>query len=405
MKLKRKMLKVFSLAAAFSLVLSLNLSSYAGQVTSPAVDNNAAYKEQLNDLNSKYASLQKQQEAVQKEINKARNDKDKQLALKKQLDNQIYAVRQQIDVLAQSINILEDNIASKESLISKAESEIDENSRMLRMRLNAMYKSQNSTVLGLVMGADSFSHFLSRAQVASKIADHDKDLLKDLQLELKYINAAKSEVEENKNQVSQAKKQMADKQDQLGTQLSKTEDMIQDIEALEKEYIANKAKIDKQMKEVQSEVDAIYAQIKSVGKYEGGVMLWPVNGYYSVTSQYGWRFGGKDFHTGIDIAGLNAAGKGIYGKPISAASDGKVAFVQKTYTPGRGYGIYCIIDHGGGISTLYGHQSGLNVNVGQTVKRGDIIGYVGSTGWSTGPHLHFEVRVDGKHVNPWSYLK
>lgn len=405
MNFKSRTLKIFSLIAVFSLVLSLGISSYAGQVRSPAVDKEAAYKQQLNDLNSKYSSLQKQQEAVQKEINKARNDKDKQLALKKQLDNQIYSVRQQIDVLAQSINILEDNIASKESLIEKAENEIDENSDMLRMRLNAMYKSQNSTVLGLVMGADSFSHFLSRAQVASKIADHDKDLLKSLQTELNYIKEAKDEIEENKNQVTAAKKQMADKQDQLGTQLSKTEDMIQDIEALEKEYLANKAKIDKQMKEVQSEVDAIYAQIKSEGKYEGGVMLWPVNGYYSVTSQYGWRFGGKDFHTGIDIAGLNAAGKGIYGKPILAASDGKVAFVQKNYTPGRGYGIYCIIDHGGGISTLYGHQSGLNVSMGQTVKRGDIIGYVGSTGWSTGPHLHFEVRVNGKHVNPWGYLK
>ena len=198
---------------------------------------------------------------------------------------------------------------------------------------------------------------------------------------------------------------MADKQELLGTQLSKTEDMIQDIEALEKEYKANKAKIDKQMAEVQSEVDAIYAQIKSVGVYEGGIMLWPVSGYYTVTSQYGWRFGGSDFHTGIDIARTNAAGQGIYGKPILAANDGTVAFAQKTYVAGRGYGIYCIIDHGGGISTLYGHQSGLKVTTGQTVKRGDVIGYVGSTGWSTGPHLHFEVRVNGKHVNPWTYLK
>lgn len=124
------------------------------------------------------------------------------------------------------------------------------------------------------------------------------------------------------------------------------------------------------MKEVQAEVDAIYAKIKSVGEYEGGIMLWPVEGYQTVTSDYGWRFGGTDFHTGIDIARLNARGEGIYGKPIRAASDGTVVFTQTTYTYGRGYGIYLIIDHGGGISTLYGHTCGLNVKLGDKVKRG-----------------------------------
>ena len=141
--------------------------------------------------------------------------------------------------------------------------------------------------------------------------------------------------------------------------------------------------------------------------------LCPVNGYdQSGLEQWlermaakGWRFGGTDYHTGIDIAGLNSAGQGIYGKPILAAADGTVAFTQTNYVAGRGYGIYLIIDHGGGISTLYGHTSGLAVNVGDTVKRGQTIAYVGSTGWSTGPHLHFEVRVNGSHVTPWSYLK
>ena len=159
------------------------------------------------------------------------------------------------------------------------------------------------------------------------------------------------------------------------------------------------------MKEVQAEVDAIYAKIKSVGEYEGGIMLWPVEGYQTVTSDYGWRFGGTDFHTGIDIARLNARGEGIYGKPIRAASDVTVVFTQTTYTYGRGYGIYLIIDHGGGISTLYGHTCGLNVKLGDKVKRGQTIAFVGSTGWSTGPHLHFEVRVNGAYTNPWPYLR
>src|SRR5574344_684420 len=200
------------------------------------------YKAQLNDLTSKYSKLQKEQESIQKEIQKAKNDKDKQLALKKQLDNQIYSVRQQIDLLAEKISILEGNISDKESKIEEAEEKIARNGDILKKRLYAMYKSQNSTVLGLVLGADDFSQFLSRAQVASKIAEHDQKIIDDLETELKLIQEAKAEVEDNKLQVLDAKKQMADKQEILGTQLSKTEDMIQDIEELEKEYKANKAK-------------------------------------------------------------------------------------------------------------------------------------------------------------------
>nr|WP_243238528.1 M23 family metallopeptidase [Merdimmobilis hominis] len=129
-------------------------------------------------------------------------------------------------------------------------------------------------------------------------------------------------------------------------------------------------------------------------------MGWPVPGYSKITSDYGWRFNNTDFHTGIDISGPN-----IYGKQTVAVADGTVAFVQTTYTPGRGYGKYIIVDHGGGITTLYGHNSAILVSVGQKVTRGQALTQIGSTGWSTGPHLHFEVRVNGKHVNPWTYLK
>ena len=99
------------------------------------------------------------------------------------------------------------------------------------------------------------------------------------------------------------------------------------------------------------------------------------------------------------------SGPNIYGKQTVAVADGTVAFVQTTYTPGKGYGKYIIVDHGGGITTLYGHNSAILVSVGQKVTRGQALTQIGSTGWSTGPHLHFEVRVNGKHVNPWTYLK
>ncbi len=363
------------------------------------------YKDQLNSLSSRYDELEKQQKAIQSQIDKAKTEKDKHLAQKKQLDNQIYGVRQQITVLNDKISLLEQGISKKEEELQTQQQLIQDNFELLKKRLRVMYKTGNASVLGLVLGAEDFTEFLSRTQVTARVAQHDRELIEDMHDKLAQIKEVKEAIEGDKADLETTKSQQSDKQNQLAQQLLQTQDQIQDIEALEKDYLSNKTQLDQQMKEVQAEVDAIYAKIQSTGTYDGGIMLWPVAGYKTVTSDYGWRFGGTDFHTGIDIARTNAAGQGIYGKPILAAADGTIAFTQTTYVPGRGYGIYLIIDHGGGISTLYGHTCGLNVKMGQKVKRGQTIAYVGSTGWSTGPHLHFEVRVNGKHTNPWPYLK
>lgn len=363
------------------------------------------YKSALDALSAKYSQLEKQQASIQKEIDRAKGAKDKQLAEKKQLDNQIVGVRQQISLLSEKIDILESSIAQRTEEMQNQTDVISDTLELLKKRIRVMYASGSATILGLVLGAENFSQFLTRTQVASRVAEHDRQLVEDMQVELSVINLVKDEIESAKTELESTKTTMAQKQADLGQKLAKTNSQIQDLEALEREYKSNKSAIDKQMKEVQAEVDEIYRQIQSVGEYEGGVMLWPVLGFSNISSYYGWRFGGTDFHTGVDVAGTNTAGQGIYGKPIRAAASGKVVFAQTNYIANRGYGIYLIIDHGSNISTLYGHCSSLAVKVGQKISRGQTIAYVGSTGWSTGPHLHFEVRVGGKHVNPLTYLK
>lgn len=363
------------------------------------------YKNQILELEMRYDQLEAQQKQIQTQIDKAKSEKNKQLAAKNQLDNQIYGVRQQINILNEKIDLLETEISDKESEYDRQKQDIQENFELLKKRLRVMYKTGNATVLGLILGADDFTEFLSHAQVTSRVAQHDQELIEEMTARLTEIRRLKESIEADKTELEGAKSQQANKQTVLAGQLEQTKHHIQDIEQLEKEYLANKTALAKQMKEVQAEVDAIYAKIQSEGEYDGGIMLWPVAGYKTVTSDFGWRFNRTDFHTGIDIARTNAAGQGIYGKPILAADDGKVVFTQTSYVPGRGYGIYLIIDHGGGITTLYGHTCGLNVKLGQKVSRGQTIAYVGSTGWSTGPHLHFEVRVNGSYTNPWPYLK
>ena len=377
--------------AAVVMMSSLSLGAFADD----------DYENQISDLNSKYDELEKQQQALQKEIDKAKTEKERQQAVKAQIDNQIVSTRSQISVLSDKISLLEENLQETTSELEQKEYDISENYALMKQRLRVMYTTGNASVLGLLIGADSFTEYLTRTEVASKVAEHDQEMLEAMRAELLDIKAFKEEIETNKTEIESAKGQLAGKQAQLDDQLKETEGQIQDLAALEAQIKNNQEEIEAQQKQIQAEIDEIYKQINSVGEYTGGVMGWPLVGFNTVTSNFGWRFN----HTGIDIAGKNAAGQGVYGKPIVAASDGVVAFTQTNYVVGKGYGIYLIIDHGGGISTLYGHTSGLAVKVGDQVKRGQTIAYVGSTGWSTGPHLHFEVRVDGKYVNPWGYLK
>ncbi len=216
------------------------------------------------------------------------------------------------------------------------------------------------------------------------------------------MNEIKSEIEEDKSAVEGDKAEMAEKKEELDDQFKLAQDKIHDIDAMEKAFMANKAELQKQMKQVQAQMQAIYDEINRESMnvpYTGGVMQWPSRSLSQITSSYGSRFGGSDFHTGIDIAG-----SGAYGTPVLAAATGTVKVANTAVTPGYGYGKYVIIDHGGGIQTLYAHCSALNVSVGQTVAVGQQIAQVGSTGWSTGPHIHFEVRKNGQSVNPLSYV-
>ena len=193
---------------------------------------------------------------------------------------------------------------------------------------------------------------------------------------------------------------MEEKKRQLDAKLSSTIAEIQSIDQMEKEYLADIAAKQKEMKETQDEIDRIYAEMEEMEEFVGGTFMLPVPGYTYISSYYGWRFNGSDFHTGVDFTGAN-----VNGKKVVASNAGTITFTKSTYVPGVGYGKYIILDHGGGYSTLYAHLSSINVSVGDYVKKGESIANVGSTGWSTGPHLHFEIRVNGKHTNPLPYLK
>ncbi len=392
-------------------------------------------KDQIASLNQTYDQLEKQKKELANKIYGVQSEKKRQSEEKNELEQQISLTSQQIEVLTEKIAYLDgqiqqqeeaieqndEDIAAKEIEIEEKQLEIEHNEELLKQRIRRSYMAGDPTTLEVLLGSDSFYNMLSSTTMVTRMVNRDKDFLAELaeqKLSLQddhtYLENLREEnerikesFEENKAENEEARSLQNEKAESLEEDVEKIRSSIQTLEDTEREYYANQAKIQKEMQEAQAEVTKIYAMLEEMRKknqsgndeYTGGQFGWPLPGYSMLTSYYGWRFNNSDFHTGLDISGSQC-----YGKTVVAANPGTVAFVNTAYKAGVGYGIYLIIDHGGGYSTLYAHLSAIDVNVGDVVARGTPIAKVGATGWATGPHLHFEVRIDGKTQNPLSYL-
>ena len=388
------------LSLLLALIIFLTGSNLINKPVVAYANDESELNNRLDDLSAQKNALEKQKKELQSKIDSAKNDKDKQIAIKNQLNNKINITRGEINVLTQRIAVLQDSIDKKELLIKEKEEEIADNYNLFLKRVRAIYMSGKSSQIELILGAKDFSTALMRSKIMESIAVHDRELIEGLLEDVRLINQEKEALMENKQDIDKSKQELGVKKQELDVQLSKTQKEIQSIEALEREFMANKEQILREQAELQAEMAQIYAKLDpAYEKYVGGEFGWPLPGFSNITSKYGWRFKNTDFHTGIDISGAS-----VFGKPIVASNAGKVVFVKNTFVQGKGYGRHLIIDHGGGMTTLYAHTSKIVVKVGDTVYKGQKIAEVGSTGWSTGPHLHFEIRKDGKHQNPLGYL-
>ncbi|WRS27121.1 peptidoglycan DD-metalloendopeptidase family protein [Oscillospiraceae bacterium MB08-C2-2] len=358
------------------------------------------YQSELDAISKKLKELENSSKEIQRNIADAKTQKDKETANKNSLDTQINITKSEIELLEERITVLEQKIADKEQEIVDKQAEVDANYEQFRKRLRAMYMNDEASVLGLVLGADSFADFLTKTETVVRISDHDRKLMENLTQERIQLEGLKADLEDNMADVEETRLETENKKKDLGVKLQEVNLKIHEIADMEKQFNSELDKNKAEMARMRAEMDEIYKRIEwDKSPYVGGEMAWPLPGFTKISSEYGYRFNGADFHTGMDITGSN-----VYGQSIVAANAGTVKFVNWTYTAGRGYGIYVIVDHGGGVSTLYAHCSSIAVKVGDVVTRGQAIASVGSTGWSTGPHLHFEVRIDGKHTNPKPYV-
>ncbi len=396
---------VVMIVVSAPIVLADETAPSSGEKTS-SDKNEEEYREQISDLQNEQHKIQQEMQDYNNKIAGIKDNKKKQQALANTIDEKISITEKAIEVGLEKISVINKYIDEKTNEIAGKEEDIDYTLQLFRDRVKAIYMtggySDSANSLVMLLSSRSISEFLTRSEYLERIAAHDKELVAGLREELAKLEEEKAALEEEKAVLEEEKAALEKEQEELEKQLKEAKSSIQDLQAMQKEYEANYAELSEMQKQIQAELLDIYKNLNTSNEaYVGGEMMWPVPGYSTISSVYGWRFNGSDFHTGMDITG-----SGVHGAPVVAANTGTVVHTNKCPYNGYsyGYGTYIIVDHGGGITTLYAHLSAIDVKIGDIVVMGQQIGRVGNTGWSTGAHLHFEVRQNGKHVNPLPYV-
>ena len=344
--------------------------------------------------------LKKQLEETNKKLKKTKNainqTQTQQTTVAKQveeLDSKLNKAELELDTVEEQLNGLESQIVITKRDLERASQDAVGQKDTLKKRVRVMYETGSVGYLAVVLDSTSFSDFISRIDYLKKIMNYDIALLKNMKSHRDNIAQQKTQLQSELDEKEKLKQEIGDKKEEVASAKDDRTKVLNELVKDLKELNKQEDKLLEESKEIEKKI--IASQSKE--KYVGGALDWPVPGFYRITSPYGYRIHPilktKKLHTGLDIAVPS-------GTSVHAANDGTV--IYSGYYGGYGYTV--IIDHGGQLSTLYAHNSKLMVSEGAKVKKGQVVSKSGSTGLSTGPHLHFEVRKNGQHTNPNNYL-
>lgn len=392
MKAMKRMCRVLA-----ALLLAVCL---VGAEVSPVL---AVTQAEIDQLKSEAKELGSQKKELEAKLKELANDKSKALEKKRLLD-------QQIDNTSAQIKNVEAQIADYAELITQTEAELtDAEEReaaqyeLFCQRVRAMEEGGEVSYWSVLFGASSFTDMLTRLNDVNEVMDADQQVIDDLKALQAEITEKKNQLEDSKAEREAAKTELVSKKSELDKQRQRAIALVNEINDNEQENKETLEALDKEEERILAEAlrksRELAAQQAAQGKSpqsNPGGYIWPVDSRY-ITSTVGGRQSpggiGSTNHKGTDI------GRVGYTSPIYAAKAGTVIVSQYSSS----YGNYVVISHGSGNTTLYGHMSSRKVEVGQYVNQGDVIGITGSTGHSTGPHLHFEITENGVRVNPLSH--
>lgn len=354
------------------------------------------YAENITELQEQSAELTEQLNETNNKLKVVTENISENMAQLQEIDQRIAASQEELKVISENLEKLMMQIDENQEKLEKAEKELDDMQDLLDERLIAIYEAPQLQYLDVLMASRSLTEFLSNYYGMKELVEYDTELINIAKQTKSEIETTKKILEEKKKQaIEDTQTQQKKNQVLLNTKTTR-EYYISKLNQEEQELQAQIDEYNKQVSELETEIKML--ALNSISEdYLGGAMKWPVPGYMTLTSLYGMRVhpitGAYKLHTGIDI-----------GAPMRASFVAAANGIVSKATYNTAYGNMVIIDHGGGVQTLYAHGDEIMVQLGQTVSAGTEVLKVGSTGYSTGPHAHFEIRINGQTVNPLDYL-
>lgn len=363
----------------------------------------SAASKSLSDLQKDKKEVSSEIKDTQSQLNSTQAEMAKVDAEIRELDEKLTISADELETIKQTLSETVENQQRMEQELEQAREERDSQMTTFKKRLRYMHENGSYSYLEIVLQAKSIHDLLIRIEIMNIVARYDQQMADRLKESEVHISDKVEEIARQKNTIEALQYMQTVKMDAMQVALEDRQTYFEQLDADEQRY---QAKLDQQkedekniqeaIKKKEAEEARLREQQRATVTYNG-IMKWPVPNYKRISDTYRQRINPvnkkSEFHTGVDIAAA-------MGSDILAAESGEVILAKYN----GGYGNCVIISHGGGISTLYGHSSKLLVSVGQQVNKGDVIAKVGSTGVSTGPHLHFEVRINGNHTNPKAYL-
>ena len=410
--LKRKRLGMRLLALLLALSLCL------GGLWMSAPQSTPVQADQTSDLQQRNQELEAQRQEAQQQINALQEEIDAQQAVQDDLQSQIDAVQQQVTLYQQQIDGLEvqiqeqnDRIDSLNMQLQQSQARREEVKDLFHQRMLALYLEGNTSTLELLLGAESYADFLTRSQYVDSLASSDQAILDELLALENQINADMAEVESTRDSLEANQAEVESLKAEQDAKIAELDGLQSQSESVEAGLQSSQDSLLSDVAQYQAEIDASNAQIEEIARAnssqvdpgtipsDNGTYLWPCAAGY-ISSYYGYRWG--SMHRGIDIA---APG----GTDIYASRSGVVVVSMMGYSGSGfgGYGNVVMIQHEDGTYTMYAHCSARYVSVGDSVQQGQVIAAVGSTGNSTGNHLHFEIRMgvsSSTTVDPMNYF-
>ncbi|MGM9517665.1 MAG: murein hydrolase activator EnvC family protein [Acidaminococcus sp.] len=354
------------------------------------------WAESIEDKKAELEDIQQQMDAKDAQREQKKQEIGNAVERLVAAQNELAEAKRKLAEIEGRQHALEIKIRQNEAALKAKEADYNKTRKVYEKRLRDIYENGQVNYIDVLLGSTDFRDFASRMYLLQRVIRRDFNLIDTLNTQKQALEHQKAILDDNKRELDAIHAEATAEQKIIAQKTVERQ-------ALYEQALAEKAKLDAEYEELQrnsQEITAMIQRMEEEGRlaaqaHGSGQFMWPVNG--EITSPFGWRvhpiWGTQIFHAGLDIGA-------DYGEPVHAADSGTVVYAGWM----GGYGNAVMIDHGGGLVTLYGHNSSITVGEGQQVGKGETIALAGSTGNSTGPHCHFEVRVHGEVTNPLQYL-